>query len=395
MPLHGFSIRGPHAVRAALGLGALTLAGGLATACTDVTAPLPTEPIPTHWQLVGTGQTFSCGLDPDGFAYCWGSLDATHPWPTRASTTLQFDTLAVGEHQACGVSKEGPTYCWGSGTLGDGSSYRNARVPARVAFDGTFTALTIGLSHSCALAADGAAWCWGTNGNGELGVSTLDAQRVPVPVSGGLKFRSIAAGGSFTCGVTTAGETWCWGFGDESLGVPHQPDINRLDTPVRVDGAPDFRSLVASFATRCGISSGDDLYCWGQFFVDHEGGSYTASYHPTPVLAGIHFNQVSPGRFHGCAVATDQSAWCWGHNAGGELGTSADVCDEQRGDCRTATIGRIETPLLFKSISAGLEHTCGVTTDGEGYCWGSNTWGELGSGVRGATSTPLRIGTPP
>ena len=32
-------------------------------------------------------------------------------------------------------------------------------------------------------------------------------------------------------------------------------------------------------------------------------------------------------------------------------------------------------------VSAGLEHTCGVTTSGAAYCWGSNLFGELGTGV--------------
>jgi alpha-tubulin suppressor-like RCC1 family protein len=36
-------------------------------------------------------------------------------------------------------------------------------------------------------------------------------------------------------------------------------------------------------------------------------------------------------------------------------------------------------PPVFRSISAGANHTCGVTTSSRAYCWGSNFLGQLGS----------------
>ena len=38
------------------------------------------------------------------------------------------------------------------------------------------------------------------------------------------------------------------------------------------------------------------------------------------------------------------------------------------------------TALTFASVSAGGNHTCGVTTSGAGYCWGSAGQGRLGYG---------------
>ena len=43
------------------------------------------------------------------------------------------------------------------------------------------------------------------------------------------------------------------------------------------------------------------------------------------------------------------------------------------------------TALAFWQVSTAGGHTCAVTSDGEAYCWGQNTYGQLGTG---STSGP-------
>jgi alpha-tubulin suppressor-like RCC1 family protein len=43
--------------------------------------------------------------------------------------------------------------------------------------------------------------------------------------------------------------------------------------------------------------------------------------------------------------------------------------------------------VAWREIVAGRLHTCGVTTDGTAYCWGINAEGQLGTGTTGAIST--------
>jgi alpha-tubulin suppressor-like RCC1 family protein len=42
--------------------------------------------------------------------------------------------------------------------------------------------------------------------------------------------------------------------------------------------------------------------------------------------------------------------------------------------------GALAAPLPFRQVSAGLRHTCGVTTSDKAYCWGDNGEGGLSGG---------------
>jgi alpha-tubulin suppressor-like RCC1 family protein len=87
------------------------------------------------------------------------------------------------------------------------------------------------------------------------------------------------------------------------------------------------------------------------------------------------FSQVSGGAFHNCGVTTAGQAYCWGGNTYGQLGngtTSHTLAP-------VAVAGR----LRFRHVSVGYDHTCGLTTEDRVYCWGLNMWGQVGDGTKG------------
>jgi len=83
--------------------------------------------------------------------------------------------------------------------------------------------------------------------------------------------------------------------------------------------------------------------------------------------------QVSAGVEHTCAVASNGTLWCWGANWSGQLG------DGTNDDKNTPT--QVGTGTDWESVAAGWYHTCGVKTGGTLWCWGANWFGQLGDGT--------------
>ncbi len=116
---------------------------------------------------------------------------------------------------------------------------------------------------------------------------------------------------------------------------------------------------------------------------------------PTPqtVGGGLTFTQISAGGLsdlvHACGITTRGSAYCWGRYTSGQLGNG-----DFSGD-RSSPVA-VLAGYQFRAISAGKEHTCGVTTAGVALCWGSaGTDGRTGLGESGnARAWPMRVVNP-
>ncbi len=80
----------------------------------------------------------------------------------------------------------------------------------------------------------------------------------------------------------------------------------------------------------------------------------------------IHFRSVDAGRLHSCAISTRDELYCWGRGDSGELGAGPEVTG-------TVTPAPVMGTLQWASVDAGQTSTCGVTLDGQAYCWGLNT----------------------
>ena len=362
----------------------------------------------------GTFQT--CGLATDGAAFCWGTnfegLLGAGPTtenceisflgdevpcsttPVAVSGGLTFASLSVANGFTCGLDTSGTAYCWGvngGGRLGTGDEL-DTRFPVAVVGGLTFTSVSAGALHACGLTATGAAYCWGENGSGQLG-TTAEAcvdvgacSTTPVAVAGGLTFTSLSAAkaGLHTCGVTEAGAAYCWGENESGqLGNGEIAGIS--PTPVAVSGGLNFVSVSAGGAHTCGVLASGEAYCWGlngygQLGLGTAG---TDSATPLPVSGGLVFESVSAGGEHTCGVATNGAAYCWGNNFDQQLGDGTAV-DQL---VPTAVAGG----LTFASVSASWFHSCGLTTVGVGYCWGSNEFGQLGDGGTEPSDVPVRV----
>ena len=213
------------------------------------------------------------------------------------------------------------------------------------------------------------------------------ATSAPFNVIAAVSFASVSAGGDHTCGVTTGGAGYCWG--DNSEGELGTGPISNSPTPVVVSGGRTFVAVSAGSDFSCGVTTGGAGYCWAA--NDHGqlgNGSTTNSITPVPVSGGLSFASVSTGHFvalaYSCAVTPGGAAYCWGDNTFGQLGNGSGTS--------TSTPVAVAGGLTFAAVSAGGEHTCGVTTGGAAYCWGDNTLAQLGNGSgTSSSSTPVAV----
>lgn len=339
-----------------------------------------------------------------------------------------------------------------------------------------FTSIVAGWGHTCALRIDDKAFCWGDNWYGQLGggnslveigtCPTGNSARVflcstaPRTVAGGQTFASLAAGFEHTCGLSAAGQALCWG---DISGFPGGEDWPRhcdpstedcgcdwsagkcSGVPTQVAGGLAFESLVAGFWHTCGISVGGAAYCWGhEILVGGFGTGAGLASAPSAVRGDIAFKSLASGAHHVCGLDSSGTAFCWGLNLAGQLGFAgvescsgpstsnpaiawlcAKVPTRISGEfrfvaltagwqhsCGLTLAGKVycwgdylfaggygpgpkpvDDNVVFTSLSSGTSasHTCGVTVDNAVYCWGRNDFGQLGDGSRTSTLVAMRV----
>ncbi len=107
-------------------------------------------------------------------------------------------------------------------------------------------------------------------------------------------------------------------------------------------------------------------------------------------MIALNFASVTAGVWHTCGVTTNGDAYCWGYNLHGQLG------DGSIGSPTTRTTPvRVARRVRFRSLNSGVEdpaaHTCGVTMRGAAYCWGHNQMGRLGDGSTDPRPVPASV----
>lgn len=422
--------------------------------CWGLVTPDDSEPhrIGIYPERIGGGQRFAsfhlgalaCGVRPSGESYCWQGLGAVipevdlaatrraneyvyrpvdktrGPGPSdRVATGLVLDTLVGdwGGSLSCGLDASGRAYCWGaarSGQLGDGRVRQWSNEPQRVAGGMSYRAIGVGIEHACALDTEGVVYCWGANYYGQLGqgavaeecgdldgaadmfewirqAAAMEGKEIdfdagldkqlgsrpcksrPAPVAaGGQRFSSMAVGAQHACAVGTDGAAYCWG--SDQFGQVTGAASGEAVCETWPGGAED----VARYKIGCRLA-------------------------PTRIPLPGPVRQVAAGELHSCALGVDGRVHCWGtmpRSAPSRrppfptcVGMYADIATPEGQDLFLCRIGPtlVESEAPLESIVAGAAHTCGLTRDGEAYCWGYNAFGQLGDGSSNDTNRAVRV----
>jgi alpha-tubulin suppressor-like RCC1 family protein len=272
---------------------------------------------------IDPGMYHVCGLDTAGHAWCWGSnwwgevgsgatlsQQATAPVEVPNFT---FTQLSVGSGFSCGLDEEGTAYCWGLGAYGGrGPGASSTGIPTAVQTEQKFKKLSSGINHTCGITLDDRVFCWGANLYGELGDSHSNTSSyTPTEISGNLTFASLSLGLNFSCGITLSGTSYCWGAGAwGQLGTGSRPAVR--STPAAI-ASHTFTQISAGATHACALDSSGKTYCWGNgvynegtqlglgtyWFIQH-GGSYLATPALLPSTANCPSGQIYDGSTLGC-----------------------------------------------------------------------------------------------
>ncbi|HUQ15930.1 MAG TPA: hypothetical protein VM094_07725 [Gemmatimonadales bacterium] len=335
------------------------------------------------------GSAFYFGL----VAAAWGCGNETESptGPTLpASATaaaLVFKQLSAGREHTCGVTSDDRAFCWGlnaNGQVGDGTT-TSRLTPVAVAGALRFLQISAGFWTTCGVTTDRRAYCWGNNESGQLGDGTTTSRLRPVAVAGGKRFRQVENDGGHTCGVSYPDNlAYCWGSNRRG-GLGDGTTTPRL-RPVPVAGSLRFRRVTVGFEHSCGLTSNQLVFCWG---MNREGqvGDGTQKWlklRPVQVSGSRQYRSVDAGADFTCAVTTGLRAFCWGEDVFGSLGNG--------GATGSSTVPKaVVGGLSFERVSAGVFHACAETPLNLVYCWGANGHGSLGDGTTTDSERPVAV----
>ncbi|GAA4683685.1 hypothetical protein GCM10023226_21090 [Nocardioides nanhaiensis] len=96
---------------------------------------------------------------------------------------------------------------------------------------------------------------------------------------------------------------------------------------------------------------------------------------------GPRWRSVTQGRATTCGVRTDGSGWCWGENGRGQVGDGT----------RTDRSRPFRLDGEWRTLAVARDTVCGLRTDGSIWCWGANNRGQAGDGTYQDRDTPNRV----
>ena len=394
----------------AVGLGLVTVS---ATTPDSIVGSDDLFNVPDPTQAISaTSSVNGCALDLGGQAWCWGSggngelgngTNDHSNTPVQVSGGHSFVALSSNVHSYCGLTDAGEIYCWGWNGIGSiGIGVLDDQVyntPQKVASNETFTALDGDWYHFCAVADSGDVYCWGYNRDGGIGVDPATGPETcvgfggvpcassPVLADGQHTYTDVAVGYFHSCAIDDAGDTYCWGTNyDGQFGNGNTSSITTA-TAVAGPAGMNFAFIDANWSHTCGITDADELYCWGH----NNGGRLgdgTETQRLSPVLVTTDgstssWSTVSASNGYTCGTTTSNDGYCWGFNSNGKLGT---------GDWFYYTSpANIAGGHAFTAVSAGFTNACALTDSGTPYCWGFEDFGALGNGQWPTIETPASI----
>lgn len=252
--------------------------------------------------------------------------------------------------------------------------------------------LALGSDHSCVRRhSDNTVWCFGSDGLGELGNGGGGGSTTPQQVALGAPALTASGRSYHTCAGLSDGTARCWGYNDRGQIGDGSTAIGQSPTVVTALGGVVEIAAARTFA--CARRGNGTITCWGDNLSGQLGdGTFTSHTTPTTNVTGLPQapTTLAVGSSSACARMPDNTAWCWGANAYGQLGDATTTDRSTPVLAPVASIAQI-APSGYSVPPAVGGQTCALKIDRTVWCWGSNEFGQLGNGTTTPSLTPVQV----
>jgi alpha-tubulin suppressor-like RCC1 family protein len=377
---------------------------------------------------IAAGSGFCVALDSAGVAYSWGhngngklgdgtTTNRLSPVTVDASGVLAGKTLSqvsCGSAHAMVMTSTGLVYGWGfSMPLGAGLSSGNALTPVATVLSGalagkTVTQIRCHHINTLLLTSSGQLFSTGSNNRGTLGTGSFNSSTTPASVStsgvlAGKQVTVLSEGnvaGSAFC-VTSDGVLASWGTNTHAqlgLGTTSPWVEPAVGSSVSGNQWLQAGSDRVAMGKNHMLALSDDLPSsilsaghnnWGQL-----GRALTAIESGTYPLANL-FNVTSiadlaAGEEHGAYVTSSGQLYVWGNNSSGQLGLGTSTTLYTSPVVVSTSSGVLNGKSISK-VSCGSQHTLILSTDGQLFAAGNNSFGQLGNGTTTSSTSPVAV----
>lgn len=230
----------------------------------------------------------------------------------------------------------------------------------------------------------------GANNYGQIGNNTtIYATDFTAPVGNAVNYSKVSCGFGTVLAIKTDGTLW--GFGANSRGELGDNTIIKKSSPVQtIAFGTNWSDVSIRYINAVGVKTDNTLWTWGANNFGELGINVYVSGVSSPIQTvayGTDWSQASAGNGFASAVKKDGTLWSWGHNIKGQLGTNSITAP---GFGISSPVQTCTFATDWSFVATGSEHSAAIKTDGSLWCWGGNSFGQLGCNDTNDKSSPVQ-----
>ena len=314
--------------------------------------------------------------------------------------------ISSGTDHILALTKDGNVYAWGlndNGQLGQNNTTNLSY--AKLVLDSTgenylsnIVDISAGAYNSMAVDKDGNAYVWGKGSEGELGNETTTGSNLPVKVDDVDKVISCSVGNGSIGALTSSGILWTWGQDTSGeLGIN-----SSTNTSWPMKSALNVTDIsLGGYHTTIKKTDGK-IYATGNYTYGRTATGSTVNDTtfklvnlPSNVTDTNKVKYIKSGITNTTILLQDGTIWETGFNLNGELGNGTNTNQTSFVQGKLSSDKNLENVLTIGKNNGNVSgtettgyglNTAVITTDGEIYTTGSNTYGQIGDNSNKDTS---------